>query len=191
MLSSRHIVRITTRGNDYENAYSKRNFKMKYVFLVSCVKKKQCCPAPAKKIYLSDLFKKSRRLVEATKCPWFILSAKHGLLHPDKVICPYNETLNQMPQESRKEWKERLKAWAKKVKLQMVENLPDAEAVVILAGKNYYECLTAYLEERFGSANVKIPMEGMLIGKRLNWLDNAEAKIWSCKCQDSDEGDKE
>ena len=157
---------------------------MKYVFLVSCVKKKQCCPAPAKELYLSDLFKKSRRLVEATKCPWFILSAKHGLLHPDKVICPYDETLNKMPQEKRK-------AWAEKVKAQMDENLLHAEAVVILAGERYYEFLMGYLEERFSSTNVKNPMKGMLIGKRLSWLKTVEAKFWSCECQDSDEGDKE
>ena len=157
---------------------------MKYVFLVSCVKEKQKCPAPARELYLSTLFKKSRKLVEATKCPWFILSAKHGLLHPDEVICPYNETLKDKSPAERGEWEE-------KVKAQMDDNLPDAEAVVVLAGKNYYECLKTYLKERFGPANVKIPMKGLKIGQMLSWLDNAEAKSWSCKCQDSDEGDKE
>ena len=165
--------------------------EMKHVFLVSCVAEKQECPTPAKELYLSPLFQKSRKLVEATKCPWFILSAKHGLLHPDEVIYPYNETLNKMPQEKRKAWEERVKAWAEKVKAQMDNNLPDAKTVVILAGKNYYECLTPYLEERFGPANIKILMEGMRIGERLSWLNSAEAKSWSCKCQDSDEADKE
>ena len=157
---------------------------MKYVFLVSCVKKKRCSAVMAKKLYLSPLFQKSRKLVEATKCPWFILSAKHGLLHPDKVICPYNETLKNKCAPERREW-------AEKVKEQMIKNFPDAEAVVILAGKNYYECLLPYLKERFGTTNVKNPMKGMLIGKRLNWLDSAEAKFWSCECQDSSERDKE
>ena len=157
---------------------------MKHVFLVSCVKEKQECPAPAKELYISDMFKKSRKLVEVTKCRWFILSAKYGLLHPDKVICPYDETLNKMTKKERK-------AWAEKVKEQMLANLPHAKAVVILAGKNYYEFLLPYLEERFGSANVKNPMKRMLIGKRLSWLKNADAKLWSCECQDSDEGDKE
>ena len=157
---------------------------MKYVFLISCVKRKQCCPAPAKELYLSDMFKKSRKLVEATKCPWFILSAKHGLLHPDKVICRYDKTLKDMSGPERREW-------AEKVKAQMDDNLPHAESVVILAGKNYYEYLIPYLEKRFGSANVKIPMKGLKIGEMLSWLNSAEAKFWSCKCRDSDEGDKE
>ena len=156
---------------------------MKHVFLVSCVKRKQCCPAQAKELYLSDMFKKSRKLVEATKCPWFILSAKHGLLHPDKVICRYDKTLKDMSGPERREW-------AEKVKAQMDDNLPHAESVVILAGKNYYKCLTAYLEERFGPANVKIPMEGLRIGEMLSWLKSAEAKLWSCKCQDCDEWDR-
>ena len=156
---------------------------MKYVFLVSCVKKKQKCPAPAKKLYLSPLFQKSRELVEATECPWFILSAKHGLLHPDKVIFPYNETLKDKSKSERREW-------AEKVKVQMSNSPPNAEIVVVLAGKNYYECLMPYLEERFGSANVKIPMKGLRIGEMLSWLNSAEAKFWSCKCRNSDEGDK-
>ena len=159
---------------------------MKHIFLVSCVKRKQCRPAPAKELYLSDLFKKSRKLVEESKCPWFILSAKHGLLHPDKVICRYDETLNQMPKKERE-------AWAERVKAQMADNLPDAETVVILAGERYCEFLMEYLEERFGIANVKNPMKGMLIGKRKAWLKSVVSREtpWSYKCQNCDEGDKQ
>ena len=157
---------------------------MKHLFLVGCVKKKQCCAALAKELYISDMFQKSRKLAEATKCPWFIISAKYGLLHPDKVISPYDKTLNKMLKKERK-------AWAEKVKEQMLANLPHAEAVVILAAERYYEFLMPYLEERFGTANVKIPMKGLGIGRRLSWLKNADAKLWSCECQDSDERDKE
>lgn len=146
---------------------SGRTSKTGCVFLVSCVKEKKKCKAPAKELYISDLFKKSRKLVEATKFPWFILSAKHGLLHPDKVICPYNEALNDMKPRQRKEW-------AEKVKKQMNANFPDTESVVFLAGKKYYEHLVPYLEER--PANVKILMEGMKIGKRLSWLKKANVK---------------
>ena len=143
---------------------------MKYVFLVSCVKKKQKRRAPAKELYCSDLFKKSRKLAEATKCPWFIVSAKYHLLHPDTIISPYEKTLKKMYKKERKDW-------AEKVRKQMLEELPRAEAIVLLTSKPYYEFLMPYLQERFGPANVKIPMDGMRIGERLRWLKSAEQSL--------------
>jgi hypothetical protein len=44
----------------------------------------------------SDLFCKARRFAEASGCPWFILSAEHGLVAPGQVIAPYERTLNTM-----------------------------------------------------------------------------------------------
>ena len=42
-------------------------------------------------------FRKARACVESTGCPWGILSAEYGLLHPDEEIRPYEKTLNAMP----------------------------------------------------------------------------------------------
>lgn len=120
------------------------------VFLVSCGKTKQSSVVEAKKLYISDRFKKSRASVEATGCPWFVISAKHGLLNPDRIIAPYNKTLKGATLECRKKW-------AKKVKKQMDTNLPDGRIIVILAEKDYYEYLIPYLKERF--AHVMIPAE--------------------------------
>ncbi len=54
-----------------------------------------CC-GEAKDLYVSDLFRKARRYVEAKNCPWFILSAEYGLVSPEQVIAPYEKTLNHM-----------------------------------------------------------------------------------------------
>ena len=64
------------------------------LFLVSCVKTKLPRRAAAKDLYISDWFRKARACVESTGCPWAILSAEYGLLHPDEVIRPYEKTLN-------------------------------------------------------------------------------------------------
>jgi len=66
------------------------------LYVISCVSKKHETLAPAKDLYDSELFRRARAYVEATGCPWFILSAKHGLVAPDEVIAPYLETLNAM-----------------------------------------------------------------------------------------------
>ena len=89
--------------------------------------------------------------------------------------------------------KKERKVWAEKIREQMLANLPPAEAVVLLTRKRYYEFLMPYPEKRFVPANVKKPMEGLRIGKRLSWLkDVVSGKTsWSCKCQDFDEGIKD
>lgn len=143
---------------------------MKCVFLISCGKRKQSSAVPAKELYISPRFQRARELVEATDCSWFVLSAKHKLLSPCEKTKPYDEALNTKSTEECKDW-------AMKVTEQMDARLsPDAEAIVILAGERYYEHLVPYLEERFGHANVKIPMKGMGDDEQLKWLKNASVK---------------
>lgn len=97
--------------------------------------------------------------------PWYILSAKYGLVHPDTEIAPYDETLNRMGVAQRREW-------AARVETQMDEMLPDADEVVIFAGKKYREFLENYLRLRFNS--VTVPMEGLRIGQQLSWLKRGQ-----------------
>lgn len=135
------------------------------VYLVSCVKRKMSCPAEAQKLYTSDWFSKARGLVVNTGKPWFILSAKYGLVSSDTLISPYNVTLNKMGIADRR-------TWADRVKNQMDEMMPKADVVVVLAGVKYRENLMAYLRGRF--PRVTVPMEGLQIGRQLSWMKNAE-----------------
>jgi hypothetical protein len=52
------------------------------IYLISCVSVKRAKPAPARDLYVSELFRRARAYVEATACPWFILSAKHHFADP-------------------------------------------------------------------------------------------------------------
>lgn len=139
---------------------------MSRVFLVSCVARKRPRATPAADLYTSAWFVKARALVEASGDPWFILSAEHGLLAPEKVIEPYERTLNTMSVHERR-------SWAEQVQKQMEVILPDADEVVVFAGNKYRENLMPYLRKRF--LEVKVPMDGLTIGRQLNWLDNAAA----------------
>lgn len=131
------------------------------VYLVSCVSQKREQPCAACDLYVSDLFRKARRYVEASGCPWFILSAEYGLVAPGQVIAPYERTLNAMRAADRR-------AWGKRVAAQLAEAVPDLSRVVFLAGERYREFLATYLTDR--GVAVSVPMERLRIGEQLSWL---------------------
>ena len=132
------------------------------LYLVSCVSQKLAIPAPAKDLYNSSLFQKSRAYAERLGQPWFILSAKYGLVHPDHVIEPYDLTLNGMGVADRRRW-------ANTVMSQLQPHLHEVSEVVFLAGRNYCQYLEPQLVQR-GIA-VQDPMRGLQIGRRLSWLN--------------------
>ncbi len=131
------------------------------VYLVSCVSRKRERACEARDMYVSELFRKARRHVEASGCPWFVLSAEHGLVEPGQVIAPYERTLNSMGIADRR-------VWAVRVAAQLAETIPNLSRVVFLAGERYREFLARVLSER--EVAVSVPMQGLRIGEQLRWL---------------------
>ena len=129
--------------------------------LVSCVSVKRPVPASAKDLYMSDWFRKARACVEAVGCPWFILSAKYGLVDPNSTIEPYNRTLKTMPVNGRR-------AWASGVIEHLAPRLAGVKSVTFLAGRAYREFLEPELRRR--GLTIYVPMERLGIGQQLSWL---------------------
>ena len=131
------------------------------IYLLSCVSQKRPVPAAARDLYTSPWFCKASSYADRTGWPWFVLSAKHGLVHPDEVISPYDLTLNNMRVADRRQW-------ANRVLTQLGPYLDGVEAVVFLAGQRYREFLEPPLRSR--GLLVSVPMEGLRIGEQLRWL---------------------
>ena len=112
-------------------------------------------------LYTSAWFRKTRACVEKTGCPWRILSAKYGLVHPEKEIWPYEKTLNTMRVKERR-------AWAERVLASLGPCLNGVDTVVFFAGRRYREFLEPELRKR-GLA-VRVPMRGLRQGQQLAWL---------------------
>ena len=129
--------------------------------LVSCVGQKRDRPSPAKDLYTSDWFHKARAYVESKESRWYILSAEYGLLDPERVVNPYEKTLNTMKIRGRRLWAERVFS-----QLQ-VSGIADVR-LSFLAGQRYREFLVPQL--RGQGIEVEIPMEGLRIGEQLRWL---------------------
>lgn len=137
------------------------------VYFVSCVGQKEQRAFPAKDLYKSTWFKKARSLVESKQHTLFIISAKYGLISPDEVINPYEQTLNLMPINERR-------IWAEKVIVQIIGSAPRMEQAVFLAGKRYYEFIAHALEKR--GIEVNLPIKNLGIGKQLQWIDQNHGK---------------
>ena len=132
------------------------------LFLVSCVGTKRSSPAPAKDLYISAWFRKARAFVEATGRPWYVLSARYGLVEPDAIIEPYDKTLKTMRAGERQEW-------AREVLGDLNPLLGGVDSIVFLAGTAYREFLEPDLRSR--GVAIQVPMAGMRFGEQLSWLD--------------------
>jgi hypothetical protein len=131
------------------------------VGLVGCASTKLRRPAPARELYVSQLFKKASAYAETTCDRWYILSAKHGLVHPDSVLEPYDMKLGASTSGQ-----EPIHNWADRVRKQLAAELGDVPGVglVVLAGAQY-QTIVRPCQWPF-----EIPMQGLGIGQQLGYL---------------------
>ena len=137
---------------------------MRHVVLVSCVSKKRDRPAEAWDLYQSTLFKKSLAYARILNPDHIlILSARHGAIDLDEEVAPYDETLNRMRAA-------KIRAWSERVLEQLQGRFdPDGDRFTFLAGLQYRRYLLPNIR------HADIPMEGLPIGKQLQFLTRALA----------------
>lgn len=125
---------------------------------MGCASQKLKREAPARELYVSTLFRKASAYAEANADHWFILSAKHGLVHPDQMLEPYDVKLGTKEAGP-------IHAWGERVRDGLVEwDIPEDAVLLALAGGQY---LTAFHTSPW---RVEDPMKGMGIGQRLQFL---------------------
>ena len=128
--------------------------------LIQCTKSKRDEAAPARNLYdESTYYCKMKEFAEANGRQWYILSAKHGLLHPNTVVEPYDDFGLSESQ-------------AQGIATKLVEK--DVTHVDIVAGKKYTESLIPELEAR--GIEVKEYCKGLSIGKRMERLSKLTAE---------------
>lgn len=132
------------------------------VILVGCVKLKHERSAPAKDLYRSPLWHRRRRYAEASGRPWLILSAKHGLVDPERRIAPYDLALGQLSAPERR-------AWGERVVRQLEDRLGSISGTTfeVHAGALYRQGVEPGIVERGGK--VTAPLAHLGQGKQLAW----------------------
>lgn len=135
------------------------------ICLVACTSRKGLYPAPAEFLYRSPLFAGARQFATRRADAWFVLSAEHGLLAPNKEIAPYDKALNNLSESERRRW-------ANTVCRALLEEAPAVSRVIFLAGLPYRRHLETLLHQRgIATAN---PMSSLGIGKQVAWLQHLQ-----------------
>jgi len=132
--------------------------------LVACVGLKREIASPARELYSSPLFLKSRAWVEAHCDCWYVLSAKYGLVAPEELIETYGVALRRMTASQCRDWAVRVYG-----QLGSAGLLRAAHTFVWLAGAKYRN----YLSRLMSDERQENPLEGLRIGEQLHWLDGA------------------
>jgi len=134
------------------------------ITLVSCVAARATTPCPGRDLYRSPWFRLARAYVKWGKCGWFILSARHGLLDPERRVAPYDLSLHDLSPDDRR-------GWASEVADRLRRVAPPPRKIEILAGLRYREFLLELLMAL--GYEVAVPMAGLGIGQQLKWLKGA------------------
>lgn len=125
------------------------------VALVGCGKRKLQHLAEARDLYTGPLFRAARRFAETCDA-WCILSAKHGLVDPRRILAPYDTSMASLSRVERARW-------ADEVRTAILARWPAGSCtLVFLAGVAYAPAISGILAER--------PIEGLKLGHRLRWF---------------------
>lgn len=156
---------------------------MNRYLLMGCVAGKAPRKAPACELYRSGLWSMRWEYAELSGHPWGILSAKYGVVLPEDVIKPYEQTMSATTKSPR-----RLSGWRKRIVrglLRLVETCPrtipgrDLDfgeqpvpcVIELHAGREYVEAFRWALRcEYFDElVEVETPLAGMGIGAQRGW----------------------
>jgi hypothetical protein len=153
------------------------------IILVGCGKSKAAVACPARDLYTGNLFRSARDYAEAEvsagrASAWFILSAKHGLLEPTKVVAPYDTKLTKATAGTWA-WGVHLDLWRRFRAAHGPTDGSDLPELVILAGATYADPIVATLSHAAAPFEPTIPafewprwlpLTGAEIGERLAWF---------------------
>lgn len=133
------------------------------------MKTKAPTSAPAADLYMSPLWRARRRYAETSGDAWFILSAKYGLVTPDRILPPYELALSQLAARKRREW-----GIAAVTALEAEVGDLRGATVEIHAGALYRDACRVPLAEM--GATVRNPLDGLSIGQQLAWYRTQEQR---------------
>lgn len=123
------------------------------IVFIGCGAAKMKNACKAKNMYIGNYFRLCFAYAQTftTQDNIYILSAKYGVLPLEKVIEPYNRTLNKMTKQEKQDWKDMV--IEQLINIDIKENTE----VAFICGTNYYNLL----EDYFNNYKVLLPKQGI------------------------------
>lgn len=135
------------------------------VLLVCCGRRKGTGTRRAAELYISPRVRLATRVARAVGKPFWIVSAKHGLLDPDRLVSPYDLSLDHLESRDLDWWRARLK---EDLLRSYPSNIP---RFVVLGSGEYANQIRHTLEDL--RCSVETPIAGLPINLQLSWLKKA------------------
>lgn len=132
------------------------------IVIISCGKRKLQGKAKAKDIYIGSLYHQKLEYVR-TLYPnheFYIISAKHGLIHQDKVISSYDRVLPAANNDEYKKWLDLV--------TEQLKDFDSTEEVLFLGGARYYTPVDEYF-----TGKKYAPLVGKSLGGGKAYLHNS------------------
>lgn len=130
------------------------------IVFIGCGATKMKTACKARKMYVGNYVQLCLAYAQTftTQDNIYILSAKYAVLPLEKVIEPYNKTLNNMNIEEKQDWKNMV------IKQLEEMNINKDTEVVFICGTNYYTLLEDYF------TNYKLPLPKQGIGVQQHFM---------------------
>lgn len=141
---------------------------MKPVVLISCGKEKRQWSCRASEMYCSERFISAKQFAQQQNYDWYVISAKHGLLHPDAMIEPYDLSILNFTDNEKN-------LWAEKITNDIFKLHELSTKIMILADNNYSNALAYKLNKK--GYSVILPFNEIDYTQQKNFLQNANDKI--------------
>ncbi len=123
--------------------------------------------APARDMYLSSLFQAARDYADTQADHWYVLSARYGLVLPNRIIEPDPVNLAEKPHRERSMW-----ASGVMRQLESLKVIQKPTVWILLANQLYTNALIPYLEL---TGAIEQPLAGMKMGHCITWLKSHTA----------------
>lgn len=135
------------------------------LIVVGCGRKKLPIAAPARNLYISDRFRKSMALMCDLAAPFVILSAKHGVVEPDRVLEPYDLDVSALSDADQRSWAEQA--------IDQLAHHAKGRTVSVLAIGAYARPLLEANRARPQALEIVFPWLELEAPDRLVWLHEA------------------
>lgn len=149
---------------DFSHMFFPENVK-KQIFLVGCGRSKRRKLCVAKDLYTSQRFKTSIELAENLGNEYLIISGKHGVIEPGKVLEPYDQDVGKLDKKEKSEWATRILADLSKYN-------KNAQ-YIILSGDDYSNVLLEKNASRKIPISLNAPFKEIQIENHKIWLEQA------------------